>query len=290
MKILYFGSTGDLSLQPLHYLLHSNHRPCAVAVAGPSQPAFYDERLPVSIEHDGSVTHLAREAMLPIIDMSQPLEKYVAAIEQLAPDLILVSCYAKKLPRAILDIPVLGCFNLHPSVLPAYRGPVPLFWQFRDGLSEFGVCLHRVTDRLDAGPVVAQNRLVMPDGVNHARANQLVAQAYIEMLPGFLEAVATGSLSAIAQDESIATSQTYPQADDFRVDSHWSAKRIFNFISATGQWGHAYPCRIEGNEYALHSVLGYSEVQLPDENCVINGNTIQIVCSPGVLLARLSPV
>ncbi len=130
---------------------------CAVAVASQPAKTFYDARLPVFTEHSDSIENLARELTLPIIDMSAPLSTLIAEIKALSPDLILVSCYARKIPQAILDIPVHGSFNLHPSLLPAYRGPAPVFWQFRDGLSEFGVTLHRMTETMDAGEIVAQS-------------------------------------------------------------------------------------------------------------------------------------
>jgi methionyl-tRNA formyltransferase len=288
MRILYIGSRGDLSLQPLLYLLQSGHTICAVAAQTDAE--LSDARLPVFTEHKDSIKTLARVFALPVINMSVPLQDCIAAIALLAPDLILVSCYEKKLPQEILNIPAYGCFNFHPSALPQYRGPVPVFWQFRDGLTELGVSLHGMTEQLDAGPVVARGEVAMPDGVTQARAYQLLAQAYVELLPGFLLALASDTLAAIAQDESAMSYQAYPQAEDFRVYPHWSARRIFNFISATEHWGCVYPCSISNTEYSLESVFAYNEEELPDENCVIDGDTIQIACSPGVLLARLVPV
>jgi methionyl-tRNA formyltransferase len=161
-----------------------------------------------------------------------------------------------------------------------------VFWQFRDGLSEFGVSVHRMTESLDAGAIVAQSTVMMPDGVNQTRAQQLLAEAYVELLPDFLLALASGSLTAREQDESAASYQGYPQPDDFRIHTSWSAKRIFNFICATRYRGAVYPCVIADQTYALSDVLGYTDEQLPEEACVIDGDSIQIVCSPGVLLAK----
>lgn len=289
MKILYIGSGGDLSLQPLRYLLQSEHQLCAVAVDSQADTTYSDTRLPVLTENGNSVETLARASELPIINLSNSLRDVVAAIEQLAPDLIVVSCYGRKLPKAILGIPFFGCFNFHPSMLPAYRGPVPVFWQFHDGLSEFGVTLHRMTERMDAGDIVARRAVVMPDGVSQTRAHQLLAEDYVELFPDFLTAIELGTLAVRPQDESAMSYQGFPANDDFRVYTSWSAKRIFNFICATTHYDVVYPCRIAGIEYKLHYVLGYNQEQLPDEECVIDGHTIQIACNPGVLLARFVP-
>lgn len=288
MKILYIGSSGDLSLQPLRYLLQSEHQLCAVAVELQDDPIFSDARMPVLTDDENSVETLARTSGLPIINLSTSLHDVIAAIVRSAPELIIVSCYGRKLPQAILDIPVLGSFNLHPSLLPAYRGPVPVFWQFRDGLSEFGVTLHCMTESIDAGDIVAQRNVLMTDGISQTRAYQLLAGAYVELLPDFLSALASGTLTACKQDESAASYQSFPVLDDFRVYTSWSAKRIFNFICATAHYGVIYPCAIAGADVRLHSVLGYSDKQLPEEECVIDGDTIQIACARGVLLARLA--
>jgi methionyl-tRNA formyltransferase len=290
MKILYIGSGGDLSLQPLLYLLQGEHQVCAVAVALQDDVGFSDPRLPVFTEQKDSVETLARVFALPVINMSSPEQDCLATIAGLAPDLILVSCYGKKLPQEILTLAPYGCFNFHPSALPAYRGPVPMFWQFRDGLSEFGVSLHRMTEKFDAGPIVARSTVNMPDGVSQARASQLLAHAYVELLPDFLRALVNKTLVENVQDESATSYQPYPEAEDFRVDTRWSARRLFNFICGTRNWGCVYPCTIAETDYALQDVLGYSEEQCPDENCVIDGDTIEIACSPGVLLARLASV
>lgn len=288
MKILYIGSAGDLSLQPLRYLLQSDHQVCAVAVDLHPALTDSDPRFPVFTEDKAAIETLARASALPVINLYAPLQDIIATITRLQPDLILVSCYARKLPQTLLDIPALGGFNFHPSLLPAYRGPAPVFWQFRDGISEFGVTLHRMTQSMDAGEIAAQSTVMMPDGVTQDRAHQLLAEAYVECLPDFLSAVASGSLHACEQNESEMSYQSFPMIDDFRVDTDWSAKRIFNFICATAHYGAVYPCAIAGTDYRLRSVLGYSEQQLPDDECVIDGDTIQMACNPGVLLARLA--
>ena len=287
MKILYIGSDGDLSLQPLRYLLQSDHQVCAVAVDLHPALTNLDPRFPVFTGDENAIETLARTSALPVINLFAPLQDVIATITQLQPDLILVSCYARKLPQEILDIPALGSFNFHPSMLPAYRGPVPVFWQFHDGVSEFGVTLHRMTQSMDAGEIVAQSKVIMPDGVNQSRAHQLLAEAYVELLPGFLSVITSGALPTCEQNQSEMSYQSFPTLDDFRVSTDWPAKRIFNFICATVHYGAVYPCAIAGTDYRLHSALGYSEEQLPEEECVIDGNTIQIACNPGVLLARL---
>ena len=156
LKIIYIGSSGPLSLIPLQRLLDCGQAVVAVALEADDEPVLQDQRIPLLTTNHGSVASLARLHGIPLIELSRPWVYSVDEMGRYAPDLIVVSCFARKLPESVLSIPHIGCFNLHPSLLPAYRGPVPLFWQFRAGVKTFGITLHRMSSRLDAGNIVAQ--------------------------------------------------------------------------------------------------------------------------------------
>ena len=163
---MYIGSSGALSLLPLRYLLEADHALCAVGVDANQDSFLRDTRLSIIAAQNENVEMLARMAGVPLINLNTPLAACVRAIREAAPEVILVSCFGRRLPQAILEIPSHGCFNFHPSKLPAYRGPVPGFWQFRDGVREFGVSLHRMTEQFDAGanPVPALVLRLRGDG------------------------------------------------------------------------------------------------------------------------------
>ena len=176
-KIIYIGSSGPLSAIPLQALLACGYGVCAIACEADDTPAVQHQSILVLGENTGSIATLARLHNIPLIDLSGSWSQRVDEIASYSPDVILVSCFARRLPETILSIPSIGCFNLHPSLLPAYRGPVPLFWQFRAGVEAFGVTLHRMSSQLDAGNIVAQTTLAMPDGISGQGASKLLAQA-----------------------------------------------------------------------------------------------------------------
>lgn len=99
------------------------------------------------------------------------------------PDIVLVYGFNWKLPRGTLDVPRFGALNIHPSPLPKYRGPSPIPWGIRNGDPYMGLTVHRMTERIDAGPVLAQVAdIPIPDDVTPEGVWELQAA----VLPGLL--------------------------------------------------------------------------------------------------------
>ncbi len=288
MKILYIGASGAMSLAPFRFLLDTVHEVCAVGVDAHKDSFLSDTRMPIISMQNETVEMLARAAGIAVIDLFAPLEECVQALRATEPDLMLVSCFGRKLPDEILAIPPLGCFNLHPSLLPAYRGPVPGFWQFHDGVTQFGVSLHRMTSRMDAGAIIAQHGFSMSDGVANAQASELVAQACVVLLPDFLSNVAQGELSESVQDEAAASYQSFPCASDFAVSCKWSARRIFNFMRATEHWGTGYPCALATATIVLATAEAFDDTEVLATAMERSDELVKIQCNPGVLTARLT--
>jgi len=283
-KIIYIGSSGPLSVIPLQALLDSGQSLCAIALAEVDKPGLQDQRIPVMTGNRDSIASVARLHSIPVIELSGRWSKSVDVIGKYSPDIIVVSCFARRLPDAVLSIPGIGCFNLHPSLLPAYRGPAPLFWQFRAGVKEFGITLHRMSSRLDAGNLVAQTTVAIPDGVSVQQASVLLAQAGGELLVRTLSNFGRDELIGTPQNEGYASYQGFPSPSDYAVSASWSAKRLYNFICATRDRGMLYPCRVNSQVYWLVEVDSWQETG--DAELVVNGNTMTIPCSRGFVTAR----
>jgi len=287
LKILYIGSSGPLSFIPLQTLLDSGQTVSAIALEADNKSALEDQRIPVMAGNEGSIALLALLHNIPVIKLSGLWSQSLDEIGQFSPDIIVVSCFARKLPDPVLSIPRIGCFNLHPSLLPAYRGPVPLFWQFRAGVKEFGITLHRMSSQLDAGNIVAQAMVAMPNGVSAQRASVLLAEAGSELLVQTLSNVWRTELTGSPQVEAYASYQGFPSPSDYRVSVTWTAQRLYNFICATCDRGVRYPCRLGSRVYWLLGVDSWQEAG--DNGAMIKGNTISIPCSRGFVTARFQP-
>lgn len=284
MKIVYIGSSGPLSLIPLEQLLISNHQVCAIAFAAGSLKCGHDHRFPIVIRSSGAVESLARSNGIPVIRLQQDLSQCLVEMVQYQPDVILVSCFPRKLPDSIRSIPTIGCFNLHPSLLPAFRGPMPLFWQFREGEGNFGVTLHRMSSQLDAGNIIGQSTVSMPDGVTKQQANALLANVGCQLIARVLDDLERVTYKEIVQDEGLASYQGFPSESDFVVSTMWTAKRMFNFIRGTSEPGRIFPCHVGARVYPLVKAMAYREIG--SARVVAAGTTITFPCSRGYIVAR----
>ena len=293
LNIAFIGSGGDFSLLPMKYLINSEHNLCLVGVDGISKTLNTDPRLqifrPAQAE---SVESIARTEQIPLIDLQQNLTQLCTSLKEYQLDLIIVACYSKKLPQEILTIPKIAAINLHLSLLPAYRGPVPLFWQFRQGLNDYGISLHKMDAGFDTGPIVAQQAVKFSDGLEHQELNTILAEQGTGLLKGYLQALQTKQVIEKVQAEKLSSYMTYPQAKDFVISNSWTAQRIFNFIRATKHWGRPYPCDLGGRLFHLKDVISYSiEIQpndfASDTPYKIHADNIFIACQSGMLKARL---
>ena len=121
------------------------------------------------------------------------------------PDVIVVAAYGKLLPAGVLDLPNYGCLNIHPSLLPQYRGPSPVVTAILDGVSRTGVSLMLLDEGMDTGPVIAQREYAL-DGAENA--GELTAQLFAagaDLLVETLGPWAAGEIKAVGQDETMAT-------------------------------------------------------------------------------------
>jgi methionyl-tRNA formyltransferase len=149
-------------------------------------------------------------------------------------DVLLSACFPRRLPPAWLALPRRGSLNLHPSLLPAHRGPAPLFWQLREGAEALGVSIHLMDEGLDTGPLVAQAQVVPPDDADADALDALLAARGAELV---LEALAASEISARPQPADGASRDPWPSGRDLVVPVAWSARRAFRFVRGAKGYG-----------------------------------------------------
>ena len=257
-RLVLLASDGYQSLVTLQTLLAHGCRPAAIALAGGS-PAPITTALggiPLHTAARGdSLEALALQHRIPLLD-GDPDALLAQLSQQPPPALLLSSCYPHRLPDALLQLPEHGCFNLHPSALPQYRGPSPIFWQLRDGLRDGAVSVHRMTAQLDSGGLLLQLRQPIADGSDYAeRVRQLTqsaVSALLQRLPDWL----AGSISLTPQ-QGEASYQGWPQRNDFMLAPDWSARHSYNFIRGSAALGRALVQLDGGGLVEVERVLHY---------------------------------
>lgn len=177
-------------------------------------------------------------------------------------DVVCVACWNRVIPPSVLDIPRHGFLNVHPSLLPAYRGPYPLFWQYRAGEKATGVSVHWMDAGLDTGDIVGQRKLKFEEGIRGAEAEELCALAGGELLSECLGKLENGVLQRTPQPAG-GSYFPVPSEEDFTLDPSWDPRRAFNFMRANAEWGIPFRLETEGKVLRLADALEWTEEDSP---------------------------
>jgi UDP-4-amino-4-deoxy-L-arabinose formyltransferase/UDP-glucuronic acid dehydrogenase (UDP-4-keto-hexauronic acid decarboxylating) len=180
-----------------------------------------------------SVAELASEHRIPVFaptDVNH--SRWVEKIKELSPDILFSFYYRQLIQREILDVPKAGCLNLHGSLLPKYRGRVPINWVLVNGEKETGVTLHYMTPRPDDGDIVAQKKISISDDDTALRLHWKVAQAAEKLLDEVLPQIQNGNAPRIPQDHGKATYFGGRRPADGEIEWVKTAREIRNLIRA----------------------------------------------------------
>ena len=180
-----------------------------------------------------SVAELAAEHNIPVfapMNINHPL--WVEKIKGEKPDILFSFYYRQILQRDILDIPKSGCLNLHGSLLPKYRGRVPINWVLVNGERETGVTLHDMTPRPDDGDIVAQERIAISDDDTALTLHRKTALAAERLLDGILPRILDGTAPRIPQDHRQATYFGGRRPSDGEINWFKTAQEVRNLVRA----------------------------------------------------------
>jgi methionyl-tRNA formyltransferase len=297
MRLLYFGMGGILSLAPLQALLRAGRDVRAVIVPATAsgvplrqlQPDPSPSQLPMASSYlERDVVHLAWENQIATYEAGDLSSATVQReIEALAPDLACVSCFSRRIPAGLLALPRHGFLNVHPSLLPDYRGPFPLFWQLRDGLRQSGVTVHFMDEQLDSGDIALQQALPLAAGSSGAELQQLAGEIGGKLLLQAIDQIDAGTLERRPQPPG-GSYQPAPHAADFTLDLTWSAEHAFNFMCGTAHWGHPYPLYLPGGQQLrLRTAVAFEAERELAGVWKQQGSEVHIQFAQGVLRATL---
>ena len=231
---------------------------------------------------------LAWQGGVPVFAAGQLAHpRTLATLAALRPDLIAVACFPRRLPAALLALAPLGGVNLHPSLLPAGRGPAPRFWAFRRGLAETGVTAHVMTPALDAGPILAQATFALPDGMTGLEFDRRAGSLGGDLLAEVVWPLAAGRATPRPQDETLATYDPWPEADDYLVTPDRPARWAYNFMRGVAGDGGPLALLAGEERWPAREALGFDEAGRLETAWRRVGDEVWLRCAPGVLHARL---
>lgn len=198
-RILFMG-TPEFALPALR-LLNERHYPIIGVVCQPDRPrgrGLKEVAPPVKI--------LAREFSLPVYQPAKVKDpSFMELLQKIAPDMIVVAAFGQILPGTVIDFPQLGCLNIHPSLLPKYRGAAPLNWQIINGETRTGVTIMLMDEGMDSGDILLQEETELSTTETFGELHDRLAQLGGALLMRTIERMVEGKTERIKQDSSDVT-------------------------------------------------------------------------------------
>jgi methionyl-tRNA formyltransferase len=200
-RIILFGSEGGFSRPVLEQLLQLGLRVIAIVMvhSRPDNPYF-----PAAVNQPakpGGLAELAANNNIDILRTFKLDDTLVTRLKEMRADILLAACFAQKIPARIWRDMQRPCWNLHPSLLPAYRGPSPIYWQILHHEANTGLTLHEVTDLIDSGDILAHIIVPLPASHDNQSLNHWVSKNGTKLFYQALLRHLEGTLSSAQQAE-----------------------------------------------------------------------------------------
>ena len=291
LKIVFFG-TPDFAVESLKRLVDGGYNVAAV-VTMPDKPAGRGRQL-----QESDVKRFAVERGLPVLQpVSLKDETFLEELRALESQLFIVIAF-RMLPEAVWQMPPLGTFNLHASLLPRYRGAAPINWAVMNGDTETGVTTFFLKHEIDTGDIIQQRPCPIGrhDNVEviHDRLMVMGADMVVETVNAIIE----GGVKPIPQEELLTTGQQPTPApkifkDTCRIDWNRPAEAIYNHIRGLSPYPAAWTILMDdesGSEVTAVKIFETSE-PIPFANCAhptpgtiqAERKTMRIACGDGWL-------
>ncbi|MBR7010423.1 MAG: methionyl-tRNA formyltransferase [Oscillospiraceae bacterium] len=283
MRLVFMG-TPAFAAACLAAVLETEHRVVGVYTK-PDTPKNRGMKLIPS-----EVKVLAQAHGLPVFQPASFRDDAVCEeLEALAPDLIVAVAYGKILPQRVLEIPPLGCVNIHGSVLPALRGSAPVQWAVLNDLPETGVTAMYMNARMDEGDVIAVRTTPIGETETAGELMERLAPIGGALLKETLAAIAAGTASRTPQDPALATYAPMLTKELSPVDWSRPARAILAQIRGLNPWPAA-SAAFGGTEFKLWEARPFeTETQAaPGTLLALTKQGLAVACGDGaVLITRL---
>jgi methionyl-tRNA formyltransferase len=230
LKIVFMG-TPEFAVPTLESL-HASRHALALVVTQPDRPKGRGRVLAAP-----AVKETAQRLGLPVTQPHKIGESaFVQTIERLAPDALVVAAYGKIIPQSLLDLPALGAVNVHPSLLPKYRGPAPIQWPLIHGDPETGVTIIQLNAQMDAGDILLQEKTAIASADSTESLHDRLAEMGAVLLVKTLDGLAENTITPRPQDHEQATLAPMLKKSDGRIDWQMEARALERRIRALNPW------------------------------------------------------
>ncbi|MCX5809052.1 MAG: methionyl-tRNA formyltransferase [Proteobacteria bacterium] len=231
MNIIFFGSS-SFSVPPLKSV--SSYVSCVITKKAKPKGRGY-------LLEDNEVKRTALELGLPLIEIASFKDEAAQHLKDYSPDLFIVASFGLIIPRWVLDIPSMGAINIHPSLLPLYRGPSPIQWALLKGDEETGITLINMNEKMDAGNVIYQENMMIAEKDNFLTLSDRLSRRSAGILLEVLDVIEIeGMVEGTEQRHELATFTQIITKEMGKVDWSKSALEIVRQIKAFVLWPTAH--------------------------------------------------
>lgn len=217
----------------------------------------------------------------------QAITQVLDQLRELEPDVIVVAAYAQIIPEAILNLPKYGCINIHPSLLPKYRGASPVQATILNGDKETGVTIMLMDKTFDTGPILSQEILPVDSHETTISLLDKTAELGAKLLAPTIKKYIKGKIKPIAQDSSKFTYVRMFTKQDGLIDWTKTATEVERLIRALGHWPTAWTW-IKGKQLKIIEVkpepLDFNTYK-PGKTFIFN-NCLAVQCGADALIIK----
>ena len=291
MKIIFFG-TPDFSVPALKALIEAGHEIAGVFTELARPVGRHQEIIPSPVEI------FAKKNNLPVFAPESAKSPEVAEqIKSLAPDLAVVAAYGQILPNELLEIPRYGFINIHPSLLPKYRGASPVQSAILKGETETGVTIMLMDAKMDHGAILAQEKISIADDEDTPSLLARTAELGAKMLPQVIADFIAEKIKPQEQNHEAATFTKILKKEDGQIDWNKSAREIGNQIRALRPWpGTWSEFKIKNSKLKIKIIDGRPTNEQPPESIGVgeffkaSNNELAVRCGQNALnIKKLIP-
>jgi methionyl-tRNA formyltransferase len=277
MRVLFIG-TGDIGLPSLRWLLDSPDHQVVGVVTQPDKPA--GRKLTLT---PPATKVMAQAADIPVL---QPVKIRHAVEDLLAlqPDVAIVVAYGQLLTRAVLDVPRLGCLNIHASLLPRHRGAAPIQAAIREGDPETGITIMFMDEGLDTGDILLTVRTPITEQDTGGSLHDRLAALAPSALAPALTQLAAGTAPRTPQDNARATHIGKLTRAHGRIDWAQDCQQIARTLRAYAPWPGSHTL-LSGQTLKIHAAQPRPEItSCPAPGTVLEGHgQLLVACGSGAL-------
>ncbi len=231
-----------------------------------------------------AVKTFALEKNLPVL---QPVKirgtDFAEQLRALNADVAVVTAYGKILPKDVLDAPKHGCVNVHASLLPRFRGAAPIQWAVASGDAKTGVCLMRMDEGMDTGPVIDRAELPIGPTDTSATLHDSLALLGGDVLRRALPRYLAGALQPVAQPTEGVVMAPMIKKEDGALDFTKSAAELERRLRAFTPWPGAFT-KLEGALFKVHGASVSNGRGEPGSILAATNAGIEVACAEGSLL------